>query len=139
MFGLGFGEILVIAIVLLVVVGPRELPRLLRSMGRGINKLRTMSTELRAQSGIDEILREEGLQEDLDAIRSLSRGRVIDALVNPPPRRGLPDGPPPADAAYAEPLAGEAAPPQAPAPPADGDGAAPPPRPGGPGGSEAEP
>ncbi|MBI4701903.1 MAG: twin-arginine translocase TatA/TatE family subunit [Deltaproteobacteria bacterium] len=55
MFGLGFGEILVIAIVLLVVVGPRELPRLLRSMGRGINKLRTMSTELRAQSGIDEI------------------------------------------------------------------------------------
>lgn len=81
-FGLGFGEMVVLGIVLIVVVGPRELPKLLRSVGRGITKLRQMSTELRAQSGIDDILEEEGLREDLEAIRSLSRGRVVDNLVN---------------------------------------------------------
>lgn len=81
MFGLGFGEMVVLGIVLLVVVGPRELPKLLKSVGRGINKLRRMSADLREQSGIDDILDEEGLREDLQSIRSLSRGRVVDGFV----------------------------------------------------------
>jgi sec-independent protein translocase protein TatB len=78
---MGFGEMVMIGIVLLLVVGPRELPRLLRAVGQGVRKLRTLSTDLRSQSGIDEIIRDEGLREDLDAIRSLSRGRVVDSLV----------------------------------------------------------
>jgi sec-independent protein translocase protein TatB len=78
---LSFGELLVIALVLLVVVGPRELPGMLRKLGQGIAKLRNMSGELRAQSGIDQMLREEGLDKDLEALRSLSRGRVVDAIV----------------------------------------------------------
>ena len=89
-FGLGFGEMVVLGIVLIVVVGPRELPKLLRSVGRGITKLRQMSVDLRQQSGIDDIINEEGLREDLEAIRSLSRGRVVDGLVQSamsPPRR----------------------------------------------------
>jgi sec-independent protein translocase protein TatB len=89
-FGLGFSEMVVIAIVLLVVVGPKELPKLLRSLGRGISKLRQMSTELRDQSGIDNIISDEGLGEDLRAIRSLSRAGMVDALVDSaarPPRR----------------------------------------------------
>ncbi len=83
-FGLGFGELVVVGIVLLVVVGPRELPKLLRSLGQGINKLRRMSADLREQSGIDDIIREEGLRDDLEALRSLSRGRagVVEGLVN---------------------------------------------------------
>lgn len=82
MFGLGFGEMVVLGVVLLVVVGPRELPKLLRSLGRGINKLRRMSTDLRRQSGIDDIINEEGLREDLDAIRSLSKGRLLEGALN---------------------------------------------------------
>lgn len=82
MFGLGFGEMVVLGVVLLVVVGPRELPKLLRSLGRGINKLRRMSTDLRQQSGIDDIINEEGLREDLDAIRSLSKGRLLEGALN---------------------------------------------------------
>lgn len=82
MFGLGFGEVVLIGIVLLVVVGPRELPKLLRSVGQAVRKLRGLSQDLRQQSGIDEIIRDEGLREDLDAIRSLSRGpsRMVDSL-----------------------------------------------------------
>ena len=81
-FGLGFGEMVILGIVLLVVVGPRELPKLLRTIGRSITKLRKMSTDLRAQSGIDDLIDEEGLREDINAIRSLSRGRIVDGVVN---------------------------------------------------------
>jgi sec-independent protein translocase protein TatB len=82
-FGLGFGEMVVLGIVLLVVVGPKELPKLLRSVGRGINKLKTMSQDLRDQSGIDDILEDEGLREDLQAIRSIARpGAAVAGLVN---------------------------------------------------------
>ena len=81
-FGMGFGEMIVLGVVLLVVVGPRELPRLLRSLGRSIAKLRRMSSDLRKQSGIDDIIDEEGLREDLDAIRSLSKGRILQDVVN---------------------------------------------------------
>jgi len=80
-FGLGFGEMVMLAIVLLVVVGPRDLPRLLRTLGQGLNKLRQMSADLRAQSGIDEIIADEGLREDLASLREISRGHVVDALV----------------------------------------------------------
>jgi len=71
-----------LAVVLLVVVGPRELPRLLRTVGQGISKLRRMSTDLRQQSGIDDIIEDEGLRDDLNAIRSLSRGNVVENFVN---------------------------------------------------------
>lgn len=81
-FGLGFGEMVVVGLVLIVVVGPRELPKLLRGLGRGITKLRQMSADLRQQSGIDEIIEDEGLREDIEAIRSISRGRVVDNFVN---------------------------------------------------------
>lgn len=87
-FGLGFDEMILIGIVLIVVVGPRELPKLLRSLGRGIHKLRNMSTELRKQSGIDDIIEEEGLRDDIEAIRSLSRARIIDGVVNAATRAG---------------------------------------------------
>jgi sec-independent protein translocase protein TatB len=79
-FGLGFGEMIVLGIVLLVVVGPRELPKLLRSLGRGVAKLRRMSTDLRQQSGIDDLLNEEGIREDLEALRALRGGLAADLM-----------------------------------------------------------
>ncbi|HHH30321.1 MAG TPA: hypothetical protein ENK57_18535 [Polyangiaceae bacterium] len=88
MFGLGFGEMVLLGIVLLVVVGPKELPKLLKSLGKGINKLKTMSQDLRDQSGIDEILEDEGLREDLQAIRSIARpGSMAAGLVNSATKR----------------------------------------------------
>ncbi|MBW2524351.1 MAG: hypothetical protein JRI23_09260 [Deltaproteobacteria bacterium] len=131
MFDLGFGEIALLAIVLLVVVGPRELPRLLRTIGRGITRLRTLSWELRAQSGIDEIIRDEDLQKDIEAVRSLSKGRIVDAIVNeamrppPDPYRPSPDAPDPEpDAEHWQPdEASESAESDDPEAPTDGDSA----------------
>lgn len=61
MLDLGWSEILVIAIVLIVVVGPKDLPRVLRSFGRTTNKLRAMAGDFRKQ--FDEALREAELDE----------------------------------------------------------------------------
>ena len=56
MFDIGGGELLVIGIVALVVIGPKELPGLLRTAGNAMNKLRRMAAEFRGQ--FDEAMRE---------------------------------------------------------------------------------
>ncbi|AKT40922.1 Sec-independent protein translocase protein TatB [Chondromyces crocatus] len=83
MFGFSFGEILVLVIVGIVVVGPRKLPQMMRTLGQWVSKIRRMSTDLRAQSGIDDLIRQEGLERELRELRSLSRVNVIETLVNP--------------------------------------------------------
>lgn len=63
MFDIGWPELLVVAIVLIVVVGPKDLPPMLRAFGRTTKKLRGMASEFRGQ--FDEALREA----DLDDVR----------------------------------------------------------------------
>jgi sec-independent protein translocase protein TatB len=75
-FGLGLGEIVIIILVALVVIGPKDLPKMLRKVGRWAGKLRRMAADLRAQSGIDDALRSEGLADDLAEIRKLARGEL---------------------------------------------------------------
>ncbi len=79
MFGLGFGEFCVLIIVALIVIGPRDLPRVLRTLGQWAGKIRRMASDMRAQSGIDEVLRTEGISKDLNEIRRLARGDLLDA------------------------------------------------------------
>ena len=49
MFDIGVSEILVIAVVALIVVGPDEFPRLVRAAGRSIGKVRRYVSELREE------------------------------------------------------------------------------------------
>ncbi len=49
MFDIGWSELLVIGVVAIVVVGPKELPRLLRSFGQFTGKLRRMAAEFQRQ------------------------------------------------------------------------------------------
>ncbi len=76
MFGFSFAELVVVIVVALVVIGPKDLPRLLRKLGQYAGKIRRTAAELRAQSGIDDALRAEGLTEDLAEIRKLARGEL---------------------------------------------------------------
>ncbi len=81
MFGLSFMEIVVLLLVAVVVIGPRQLPTMLRTAGRWITKLRRMAFDMREQSGIDDVLRNEGLEQDIRQLRALMRkGNVLDAL-----------------------------------------------------------
>jgi len=77
-FGISFSELTVIAVIALVVVGPQKLPGMLRTMGLWVRKIRKLTTEVRAQTGIDEILREEGI-DGVHELRSLLRGEIAAA------------------------------------------------------------
>lgn len=74
MFGISFGELMLIATVALLVVGPQKLPQMLRTLGTWIARLRRVMTDVRSQSGIDDILRSEGLEGGLNELRSIVRG-----------------------------------------------------------------
>jgi sec-independent protein translocase protein TatB len=77
-FGTSLSEIAVVGVVALVVVGPQKLPTMLRTLGQWTGKLRRMTMEMRAKTGIDEILREEGI-DGVAELRSLLRGEVAAA------------------------------------------------------------
>ncbi len=74
MFGISLSEALVILAVLLIAVGPKKLPKMLRTVGEWVAKLRRMTHDVRAQSGIDEVLRAEGIHGGLTELRSMLRG-----------------------------------------------------------------
>jgi sec-independent protein translocase protein TatB len=73
MFGIDSPELLVIAIVALVVIGPKELPGLLRSWGRWMAQMRAMATEFRGH--VDEMVRQSELD---DVKKQLESGPGLD-------------------------------------------------------------
>lgn len=75
-FGFSFSELVVVVVVALVVMGPKDLPKMLRRLGQWAGKIRRAAADLRAQSGIDDALRSEGLADDINEIRKLARGEL---------------------------------------------------------------
>ncbi|MGH1350219.1 MAG: Sec-independent protein translocase protein TatB [Methyloligellaceae bacterium] len=70
MFDIGWTELLVIAAVTIIVVGPKELPGLLRTLGQMVGRVRQISSDFRSQ--LDEAMQAEeikNLQKDLDEIK----------------------------------------------------------------------
>jgi sec-independent protein translocase protein TatB len=61
MFEIGGTELLLIAVVALLVIGPKDLPNALRTVGRYTGKARAMTRHLR--SGFDEMMRQAELEE----------------------------------------------------------------------------
>ena len=61
MFDIGYSELLVIAVVALVVIGPKDLPRVMRTVGQWVGRARGMARHFR--SGIDTMMREAELEE----------------------------------------------------------------------------
>ena len=64
MFDIGWSEILVIAVVAIVVVGPKELPRMLRTFGKTMGQVRRTANDFKRQ--FDEALREAEREVDLE-------------------------------------------------------------------------
>lgn len=61
MFDIGSAELLLIAIVALLVVGPKDLPRLLRTVGHWVGKAKGAARHFR--TGVDAMIREAELEE----------------------------------------------------------------------------
>jgi sec-independent protein translocase protein TatB len=90
-FGVSFTEMMLIAVVALIVVGPRRLPEYLGTAGKWIGKLRNITNEMRRQTGIDEILRQEGIQGGINELRTLMRPGIGNlASLASPTRPSLP-------------------------------------------------
>jgi sec-independent protein translocase protein TatB len=80
MFGIDSSELLLIAVVALVVIGPKELPGLLRTWGKWMAQMRGMAAEFRGH--VDEMVR----QSELDEVKkqlTAAAGGVDLASLNP--------------------------------------------------------
>jgi sec-independent protein translocase protein TatB len=78
MLDIGWSEMAVIGLVALLVIGPKDLPRVMRTMGKWAHKARAVSREF--QSGIDEMIRESELEDARKALNQ-TRGGGLDKLV----------------------------------------------------------
>ena len=77
MFDIGWSELLVIAVVAIIVVGPKDLPRLMRAFGHYASKLRRMAGEFQHQ--FENAMREAELEEARKAIESVGdSSRTVD-------------------------------------------------------------
>ena len=72
----GGTELIVIAIVALIVVGPKDLPLMLRKIGQFVGKLRGMASEFRAS--FDEMARQSELDELRKEVDAMRRGQLAD-------------------------------------------------------------
>src|SRR6478609_2972908 len=85
-----------ICVVALIFVGPKKLPGMLHTLGQFIRKMRNMTNDVRNQTGIDQLLRAEGLHGGLNELRGLLR--VNHGLSFDPPHVSTPTAVEPANA-----------------------------------------
>ncbi|SCB56917.1 sec-independent protein translocase protein TatB [Rhizobium aethiopicum] len=78
MFDIGWTELLVIAVVLIVVVGPKDLPPMLRAFGKMTQRARKVAGDFRAQ--FDEALREAELDDVRQTISDAQRLNPVNSL-----------------------------------------------------------
>jgi Tat protein translocase TatB subunit len=81
MFGIGMTELIVIFAIALIVLGPKRLPELARSLGRGIAEFRRASNDLRRE-----------FMDATDEAR-IAPPQLADAAQAPPPPAAAPEPP----------------------------------------------
>ena len=72
MFGLGWAEIMVVGVVALIVIGPKELPVVFRKVGQFIGKAKAMAREF--TTAMNDAADESGLKEAVDTVNSINDG-----------------------------------------------------------------
>ena len=100
MFDLGWSELLVIGIVALIVVGPKDLPVLFRNVGRFMGKARGMAREF--SRAMNDAADESGMRDVAKTFKSATNplGSAMDGVIPNAPRRRkrsrrVPPAPPP--------------------------------------------
>lgn len=79
MLDLGWQEFVMVAIVLVLVVGPKDMPRVLRSFTKYIGKMRSMARDF--QNNIMEVANQDEFRAVKDALQDVKTGK-IDALAD---------------------------------------------------------
>jgi len=85
MFDIGWSEMMLIGVVALIAIGPKELPGVLRMVGQWVTKARRMATEFQGQ--FKEAMREaemddlkKSFEEVSEATRGLSSGNILSSM-----------------------------------------------------------
>ena len=72
-FGVGYSEMFVLALIAVIVIGPKDLPKVLRAFGRMMTKMRGMASEF--QGHVDSAMKDAGLEDvkkDFQALKGLN-------------------------------------------------------------------
>lgn len=78
MFDIGWSELVVIGVVALIVIGPKELPGMLRTVGGAIAKIRRMAGEF--QSQFNEAMREAEIDEARKAVEGVNQSASFNPI-----------------------------------------------------------
>ncbi len=84
MLDIGWSELAVIAVLALIIIGPKDLPGVMRTMGHWMRKARSVTREF--QSSIDEMVREAELEDARKAVegaKHLNVDRVLEETIDP--------------------------------------------------------
>src|SRR5689334_16851967 len=106
-FGVGWSELLLVAVVALIVIGPKELPGALRTVGQWTGKIRRMAAEFQGQ--FQDAMREaevDQLRKDMDDVAAKAKSHAaFDPLgdIRRDIERTIGDPPPAPDVATAPP------------------------------------
>jgi sec-independent protein translocase protein TatB len=80
MFGIDSSEFLIIAVVALIAIGPKDLPAALRTAGRWVRKARMLTREF--QHSVDEMIRQAELEELRDQAKKLAETNLSKEIEN---------------------------------------------------------
>jgi sec-independent protein translocase protein TatB len=86
MFDVAPSELLLVAVVALVIIGPKDLPRVLRFVGQWVGKAKGVARQFR--SGFDEMVREAELREMEEKWRTENERIMREHPVMPAPAEG---------------------------------------------------
>lgn len=84
MFDIGWSEMMVIAVIALIIIGPKDLPRVLRTVGHWVRRAQSLAREF--QRGVDDMMRESELDEArklMDARKHLDPKQIALDTVDP--------------------------------------------------------
>ena len=84
MFDICWPELLIVAVLVVVVVGPKDLPRVMRTVARYVGKAKSMTREFRGY--VDDMVRESELDEiksQIEAGADLDAGGLIENTIDP--------------------------------------------------------
>ena len=80
MFDIGWTEMMVIALIALIVIGPKDLPGTLKTVAHWVRKARSLTREF--QSGIDDMVREAELDDAKKMLDDTRRGNLQQTIGN---------------------------------------------------------
>ena len=81
MFDFDIGKLMVVAIVALAVIPPKDLPRVMRTVGQAIGKMRRMAAEFQGQ--FMDAMREADLESVRNELKALNEKATVDASFDP--------------------------------------------------------